>query len=644
MCGILGIYNINSSDNFNINTLKVALSKMHHRGPDASGIKVFDNKAVLSHVRLSIIDLNAESNQPFEWSGRYVISFNGEIYNYLELKKELVSVGYSFHTKSDTEVLIASYQEWGQDCVNRFNGMWAFAIYDREEDVLFCSRDRFGVKPFNYAVVNGQFIFSSEIKSIISYFPELKKPNYNVIANFCRHGTGAQIRETWFENVFRLEPAHNIVITKEAWQIKRYWDYPRQVDQTISFEEAVIKYRDLFIDSVNLRMRSDVPVGFTLSSGLDSSSIVSVLKDKLTGNDRTYTASFSNYCFDKSEKQNYKEDVLIDEPAVVRKLSNVLQLKPTIVEVDFRNYAEELSNIIYHLESGHNSPAVFPLNYIEKVAAEDITVILEGQGADELLAGYLNNVNSFYLIELLSKFKIKKAYNEFNNFRKIYSIQSLIMLYFRQLNIEWLQKIYYKVSGKELFFKGKLKKYRHIKDYPNEKMNFDNPVNTNLYKSHTGGLINLLHYGDAISMTHSLESRLPFMDYRLVELAFTLPSEYKISNGLGKFVHRKAMEGLVPDFILSERIKFGFSTPISNLFKVQEANPISDILLSEECRKREIFCDKTIRRALNELQNGKKDWSQVLYRMLNVELWFRKFIDTDEMNRNFQRESDETIS
>jgi asparagine synthase (glutamine-hydrolysing) len=239
VCGIFGIYNINNNKSFDEKKIESSIQTMQYRGPNARGIKTFKDKAALAHLRLSIIDLKEESNQPFQVDDQYWITYNGEVYNYIELKEELLNYGLTFRTESDTEVILRAYQHWGEDCVTKFNGMWAFAIYNKEKNELFCSRDRFGVKPFNYALVENQFVFSSEIKAMIHYFPQLKKPNYNVIANFCRTSIGAQIKETWFENVFRLEPAHNIIINQNGIQLKKYWDYPKKVNYNLILKKLV---------------------------------------------------------------------------------------------------------------------------------------------------------------------------------------------------------------------------------------------------------------------------------------------------------------------------------------------------------------------------------------------------------------------
>jgi asparagine synthase (glutamine-hydrolysing) len=630
MCGILGIYNIKDNQLFNTSLFRQSLNEMAHRGPDASAIAEYEN-AIFGHLRLSIIDLNNNSNQPFELQDRYSLIFNGEIYNYLELKEELIKKGYTFKTNSDTEVLIQSFDYWGEDCVKRFNGMWAFAIYDKKNNSLFCSRDRFGVKPFNYSIVEGQLIFSSEIKSIIKYFPVLKNPNYKVIANYCRTSIGAQHKETWFKDVFRLQPGFNISIKKSEINIYRYWNYPKKIDLEIKFEEAVDSYRKLFKDAVKLRMRSDVPVGLTLSSGLDSSSIACTLKENRCDIKHTYTASFQNNIFHKSEKANFNSNVTIDEPFLVNKLTSDIGLVPTFIDVDYSNYIGNLKKIIWHLESGHGSPAIYPLDQVLKRAKEDVIVILEGQGADELLGGYIVNVMPYYFLKLVSNLKFKKAFNELKIFSKTYSLSSALKLFIRNSELKFLKKIFYKLSGIDKLLIGPLQGHSLMNDYPQNPKGCEDSINSHLYKAHTGGLVNLLHYGDAISMSHSMESRLPFMDYRLVEFVFSLPAEFKVRMGLGKYIHRISMEGIVPDYILNNPFKFGFDSPLKHLFLESSDNGPKSILLSEKFFKRGLFSRKAILKCLSDLEKGKKDYSRILFRILSVELWFQKFID-DECN------------
>ena len=284
MCGIFGIVNLSQRKEIDSERFKDSAMLMKHRGPDAYDQWGISGKIKMAHLRLAIIDLSEGSNQPFQsLCKNFTIVFNGEIYNYLELRKELELLGHEFKTSSDTEVLLNSYIQWGEGCTQKFNGMWAFAIFNSKNDSLFCSRDRFGIKPFCYSITEDSLIFSSEIKSILNFFPHLRVPNYNIISNYCRNSLGAQAEQTWFDGIVRLMPGHNLTIKDGEISIYRYWEYPSKTID-ISIEEAKKEYKRLFIDAVKLRMRSDVPVGTTLSSGLDSSSIVSVLR-KFYGED-----------------------------------------------------------------------------------------------------------------------------------------------------------------------------------------------------------------------------------------------------------------------------------------------------------------------------------------------------------------------
>ncbi len=627
MCGIFGI--ITNTDTSGINTAKVKESAMlmRHRGPDAYGQWGIPGKIELAHLRLAIIDLNKESNQPFFSNrGRYVIVFNGEIYNYLEIRRELQSLGYAFRTSSDTEVLLNSYIEWGEQCVSKFNGDWSFAIYNIPENTLFCSRDRFGVKPFNYSIINGKFIFSSEVKSILHYFPELRHPNYNVIANYCRNSLGAQCKETWFDGIYRLLPAHNLIWKDGRITIKKYWEYPSFTFHDITLEEAKNLYRKTFINAVRLRMRSDVAVGTTLSSGLDSSSIVSVLRRFYFGQHKTFTASFNATDFQKREEMAYRGDIKINEGAIVKQLAEQLDLDAHIIHIHNIDLVRELSDIIYYLESGHSSPAILPLARILDYARSRVTVIMEGQGADELLGGYILNTFLFLLYELAKRGNIAQLAREISKFKEYYSINYALKMLFRLLNNDSIERFYYWWTGLNEVFGPKLRRYKRIKDFPLDPKKFSERFTKELFKMHTGGLVNLLHYGDAISMSRSMESRNPFVDVNLVEFVFRLPFNYKIHDGLGKYIHRVSMDGIVPEFILENPIKFGFNTPLSSYFDSidSEANRI---LLSERCLDRGIFDRSGLQRLVVEHINKTQDHSTRLFRFLSVELWFRVFID-----------------
>ena len=327
MCGIVGVY-LNDKNAFVDKTsLEKAIKAINHRGPDANGIDIISNQLAFGHVRLSIIDLSAESNQPFKYK-HLTITFNGEIFNYLELKKELVAKGFTFRTASDTEVVLAAYLAWGQECVKKFNGMWAFAIYDAKADVLFCSRDRFGIKPFCYYKSNDTFIFSSEIKAILAYDNKLKKVNYNSISRYCRETVGAQAEETWFENILRLKPAHNIIVENGTMRTDRYWDYPVQENKDTNTKKVQDAYLKLLKSAVELRFRSDVPVGLTLSGGLDSSAIAYLATEIQESSLNAYTASFPDQPF--------------NEYQIAKNICNELNINSIEVLPDYKQYVIEI--------------------------------------------------------------------------------------------------------------------------------------------------------------------------------------------------------------------------------------------------------------------------------------------------------------
>ncbi len=635
MCGIFGIYNLkNKKTVFNELEIRGALDTMKHRGPDATDLKIFDQKTVLGHLRLSIIDLSKDGNQPFHVDDRYWIVFNGEIFNYLELKEELIALDYTFRTASDTEVLLRAYQHWGEECVQKFNGMWAFCIYDTKEDTIFCSRDRFGVKPFNYSIVDDQFIFSSEIKPILHVKPSLKVPNYNVIANFCRSSIGAQHPETWFENIIRLQPAHSMLITRNGIQKHyRYWQYPTITNKDIDFETAKKQYISLLQDAVKLRTRSDVPVGTTLSGGLDSTTIAGMLHNLNNTSYHTYTATFNSSNFEAKEKQVFKDlSTEFDEGDLVKKVTKDFNLQSNLIKIEYDTFVDDLEEIILHLESGNNSPAVIPLMQILRIAKKDVTVVLEGQGADELLGGYITTFYIYGIWQYIKELKFRELINFVKKFNAVYSLFNAITLFFRIKSNEFpiIHKIRDKLSTSSKVYGEKLRNYHVLSDYPKyEAPKCDNSINEMLRKQHTGGLVNLLHYGDAVSMANSLESRLPFMDYRLVEFVFSLPWHYKLHNGLGKYIHRKAAEGIVPDYILNNPIKIGFATPLSHLFdaKTLQGQKTMEILLSDKCAKRGLFLQDEIKKIYAKHSVGKANYSSFLYRLLCVELWFINFLD-----------------
>lgn len=632
MCGIFGVLDIGGRRDLDERRFRRSLATLRHRGPDAENVRRFGSDAILGHTRLSIIDLHETSNQPLSVLGRYWIVYNGEIYNYIELREELEKKGAQFRTQGDTEVLLYAYAVWGEECVSRFNGMWAFAIYDTQEKTLFCSRDRFGVKPFNYAIDGGQFLFASEIKAILAYRPELAEPDYNSIANYCRTSVGAQNEQTWFKGISRLQPGTSLTIRNGQARTHRYWRYPTAIDRKIGFDDARERYAELFRDAVRLRMRSDVPLGLTLSSGIDSSSIAYMMHAVDANPHHCFTSRFLPQDGLQTDTSIYAEKADIDESISAVKVARELGLHSHVVDTDYADFVPFLERVIYHLESGHSSPAVIPLMQLLTKARSHVTVLLDGQGADELLGGYIVNTLWPAIVDLVARGRLADAVRSLRRFSTTYKPSYAVKMALRDLSndLHLLSRAHQRFSGVDRVYGPALRDYRRHKDHrdlPGEGNR--SRLGRHLMHKHSGGLVNLLHYGDAISMANGMEARMPFLDYRLVEFAWGLPSPFKVHLATGKHIHREAMREVVPNRILDQKVKFGFNTPISQQFRTVKsdgAGPV-DVLLDDRCLTRGLFDRSGLTALIGEHRSGRRDHGTLLFRLLSTELWFRRFID-----------------
>jgi asparagine synthase (glutamine-hydrolysing) len=612
MCGIAGIFAMQRDRPVAEEEVARMIATMPHRGPDAQGIRSCVPWAVLGHVRLSILDLRHESDQPFEIDdGDYWITYNGEIFNYLELRAELEALGHRFRTHCDTEVLLRAYAQWGQGAVPRLNGMWAFAIHDRRRDLLFCSRDRFGIKPFNYALDAGRLLFASEIKALLAVAPRLARPNYDSLSRLLRASIGARLEETCFAGVKRLPPAHNMIVSRQGLSIERYWDYPHDLIDDITPIEAARGLREQLIDSLRLRMRSDVPIGITLSGGVDSSSIACLLRTFSSDRLETFTASFPGESFDEA-------------PRACR-LAESLNMNPNPIPAQPEDVLPLLRTIIRHLENPIHTPAVLPLWCIMQAARRKVTVVLEGQGADELLAGYYTNFITA-VVDRLSRASVLAAAREVGWEVRRVGLRRAALLAGRAMGPAWSHRVFRRARGDELVYIGPLAD--GPQDAPERPLPpMHDRLNRSLVRQHEGRLVDLLHYGDAISMAHSIESRLPFLDHRLVEFCFRLPGEFKYRDGHGKALLKEAVRGDVPADIRDARSKLGFVVPIARWFRRQPEKMVFPVLRSDACRMRGIFDPRRLDAALDRHIAGKVDLSNNIYRWLMTELWFQEFVD-----------------
>jgi asparagine synthase (glutamine-hydrolysing) len=590
----------------------------------------------MGHVRLSVIDLSDASSQPFQLLSRYSIVYNGEIFNYRELRAELQALGAVFETDGDTEVVAWAYHFWRERAVTRFNGMWAFGVFDSDDESLFLSRDRFGEKPLYYAEQDGIFIFASEVKSMLPICPRLAAPNLDAIVNYIRTSVGAQHAFTWFKGVFRLDPGCNLFRGRMGTSVRRYWGYPEGQERRVSDAEAIHEYRDLFFDSVRLRLRSDVPVGLTLSSGVDSSSIACVMQRQSGGAKHAFTAGFNPSEYRKSEQAAYSNrDFPIDEAVIAERLCKEIGLESNIVPIDYTRLVTKLTRIVWHLESGNSSPAVVPLMQVMAAAKRKVTVVLEGQGADELLGGYSSAVMWPTILDSACNGSLRHALQHLRGFRDGNSYIYALKIALRNLGNEFplINSIYQRQAGITAIIKPELRATPWIKDWPSigdsDAIKNSGRLIALLRRQHAGGLVNLLHYGDALSMANAVESRMPFLDHRLVEYCWTLPAEMKVRAGLGKWIHREAMRGVVPSYILDAKRKLGFTTPIASQFSGggrSEEDPIT-VLLSPESRRRGLFDLEALSVIIDRHRRNEVDVGNLLFRMTLVELWYRNFID-----------------
>ena len=560
MCGIAGIIQINSN-RYNKDHLKKMTNALSHRGPDGEGYWQNQQGNVLfGHRRLSILDLTEAAAQPFHYLDRYTVLHNGEIYNYIELREELKRKGYGFRTQTDTEVLVAAYDCWKENCLQEFDGMFAFAIWDEKEKEFFAARDRFGEKPFHYIYEENYrtFLFASEIKAFWTLGMG-KEFNKKMLFNFLTIGytdNPNQPDETFYENVKKLPAAGFIRIRPGpdiSIEIEKYWDInPEEIDESFSDNEAIEKFSDLFSTSVKRRLRSDVPSGTSLSGGLDSSSIVATICG-LPGTGKklqTFSAIFPG--FEKNEEKH------IDEVAIHFSLQS---FKTIIADHEIPILFQK---IIHQQDEPFGSAGTLPQYKVFELARQNnVKVLLDGQGADEILAGYHKYYKwhwqeLFIKRRLISSRELKKA-KELGVDEK-FGFKNIIAALFPDFASVFLERQYLLHALKQ---EDLTKDFVHLQSkeaYYTAPSIFS--LNGVLYfNTCMHGLEELLRYADRNSMAHGREVRLPFLSHELVEFLFSLPSSFKIRQGWTKWTLRKSMEKALPPAIVWRPDKIGLEPP-----------------------------------------------------------------------------------
>lgn len=648
MCGICGIFNLNLQPINKEYLLKMG-EIIRHRGPDDEGyllvnthenvIKhchaedtIVEYKSTLPYIledfnanlgmgfrRLSIIDLSPAGHQPMsDVQNKCWIVFNGEIYNYQEIKAELISLGYTFRSETDTEVIINAYLQWGKNCVTRFNGMFAIALWDIEKQILFCARDRTGVKPFYYHFDGKQFVWASEIKQFTKSGVIEPKVNYANVYNYLMMSRLNVDKNTFFEGIVELPPAHTLEVSSKGMQIERYWDIDENKKQYgLSDDDYAKGFEELFADSVRLRLRSDVPLGIALSGGLDSSSIACIAGRFVTNPIKT----FSVY---------YEDDKKYDEREYISEVLKVGNFDPVYFTANQNVSFEELTRFFYHQDEPCMSASPFSAyKNNQNIRNAGIIVALNGQGGDELLAGY-HTYFKYYYLDLMKKFNFIKLNNEFKLYQKEFNLSSNeIFKLFSKIGLrmflpdKFLKKFEYKEVANEKYYSDHLINHQQpielIQKYKEE-------LSNNLYQTLVNTSIpHLLHWEDRNSMAHSIESRVPFLDYRLAEWVFSIPTDQKIRGAETKYVLRNAMKNILPEKVRTRMDKVGFATPTDLWTSKILKNEISEIFASSSFKQRGIFDASKIESAYHNSASNFK--ANEIWRILSMEMWFKIFID-----------------
>lgn len=635
MCGICGV--ITYTEAVESDKLLSMTRVLRHRGPDDEGFilgdinknifKSFHHDETIDSIksrtprlendfnadlgfgfrRLSILDLSENGHQPmhFEESGLWIV-YNGEIYNYIEIREELRAKGYAFKSNTDTEVILKAYHEWGEDCVYKFNGMWAFAIWDSKSKKLFCSRDRFGIKPFYYNHKSGvHFVFASEIKSILQVIKS--GPDEQILYDSFSYGYSDHNERTFFEDVKQLRGGHNLILQDGNVSINRYYKIKRH-HCTDSFETARERIRELLFDAVRIRLRSDVPLGYALSGGIDSSSIVGIASKINSGSNNTFSMIYSG--------DN------VDESFFIKKVIAKTGVNHHFVSPTPEDFLEDLDNFIWHQEEPFIGTSYFgEFKLRELIRKNNVTVSLEGQGADEIITGYTSLLLP-YFFDLLSKLKLARLVNEHKYFSHyVGSLKQVIKAYLvrgKKSSSEYLFKKYPYLNRS--YFEG-------IQNHSNEFERFDSGSHLNdalydmlIYTSIPQQLVR----ADKNAMAFSVECRFPFLDYRLVEYAINLSYDYKTKNGLTKYILREAMKDLLPAEVYNRKDKIGFAIPNNSFDSGKVREYFYEI--TRNIRDENIpFLNKTtfLEEYFSKSNNNILDWK--FWKTASVLLWFERF-------------------
>lgn len=603
MCGIVGLVTKKEKEN----TIKLMNDRIKHRGPDGDGYFIYGDVA-LGHRRLSIIDLSTGDQPMFNEDGSVVTVFNGEIYNYHELKEELIALGHDFKTKSDTEVLVHGYEEWHTDLPKHLRGMFAFAIYDKNKNEVFLARDNFGIKPLYFAKMNDTFMFASEIKAFLDV-PDFEKVFNESILETYLEFSFVPTNETFFKGVHRLDAGCSLLYKDGEIKLNKYFKLDFK-EEDMSFEDAVKNISDVMKDSVEKHLIADVEVGSFLSSGIDSSYIVSLAKP-----DKTYTVGYENKKY--------------DETMYAKDLAEKLGIKNESKIITKEEYLENISKIMYHLDEPTSDPAAISLYFVAKLASKDLKVVLSGEGADEFFGGY-----NYYREEVDYKFYNKLPYCVRHIIGKIASIFpegrgfNFLVRRGEKLENSYIgvnRNFSSKMAKKVLKNNYELKAIDVTKDIYNEFKNYSNIDKMQAIDINFWLMKDILLKADRMTMASSIEGRVPFIDKEVFKVASHLPFDYKVTKENTKVALRAAAKEVIPTEAYKKK-KLGFPVPVREWIKEGDFKEEVEKTLNSDVANK-YFNTKIINKMFEEHINGKKDNYRKIWTIYTFIKWYQVFFE-----------------
>ena len=631
MCGLAGIVatdHLDPRDRVRATAMRDVIA---HRGPDDAGLFV-DERAALAHRRLSIVDL-AAGHQPLDnETGHVWIVFNGEVYNHADVRTRLEAAGHRYKTRSDTETLIHAYEEWGDACVERFRGMFAFAIWDAPRRRLLLARDRMGIKPLYWTRVGDRLLFASEIKSILASGLVRPEANDGALPELLgtRYLSGS---ETLFKGIHRLAPGHTLVFQDGEITIRQYWDIPvgvqnPEVDR-LSDREAVERFRELLEEAVRIRLMADVPLGMFLSGGLDSSAIAALMAGMIDRPLQTFSVAFKQRAFSELD--------------YARQVSTAIRAEAHEIVIDDQDFFGALPRLIWHEDEPVAHPSSVPLYFVSALAAKHVKVVLTGEGSDELLAGYGKYPRA------LANWRAGAAYAAVPDALRGWVANTVVpQLPGRVARYAKRSFLSMPRTPEAMFFDNfasiGLRKQSALlsssfaamatpeRAYGASRAYFDKPngrstmLDRLLYTDLKTYLVELLMKQDQMSMAASLESRVPFLDHHLVEFAAALPTRLKLRGFKTKWILRESVRSILPREILTRK-KMGFPVPFGLWMRSGWQGVARDVLLDRRTRERGIIEPAAVEQLLAAHVDGRQDGADAIWSLMNLELWYRTFID-----------------